>query len=407
MENFDHISRIISEAMRLHLDISPADRGEWVMWCNALKVLGYDFDTFVALSNCTANECRRVWNAERHPHRYVRDAEAAAKKVVYFAKEGGLDVKQFYLLRDGETTAPTITPRPTPTTPPPSLPPVYLTGERLTTYLKPGGASRRHTALYHGLCRYFDHALVDAALARYYVGGAAKYIDRQGHHAIVFPYVNAQGRCRDAKVMHIDRDTLSRKKAQPTLQTWVMCWENIPTDRRAPWCLFGEHLLRADLHTPVAIVESEKTAIIASIVFPEFIWLAVGGLHNFKPDRLAPCKGRRLRVFPDRDGHAKWREICEQMTAEGYEVTIDTTTQRHPGGAKDDIADVILRYLCSDHTPTPPSAAPSPPDAPQGCPMAPDRLEASETWQRMKANHPDLATLESVFKLTPIRVTTP
>ena len=43
-------------------------------------------------------------------------------------------------------------------------------------------------------------------------------------------------------------------------------------------CFFGEHLLNE--YKPIAIVESEKTAIIASAYIPKFNWIAVGSLNN-------------------------------------------------------------------------------------------------------------------------------
>ena len=38
-------------------------------------------------------------------------------------------------------------------------------------------------------------------------------------------------------------------------------------------CFFGEHLLKLFPSYPVALVESEKTAIIASIYYPDYVWL--------------------------------------------------------------------------------------------------------------------------------------
>ena len=48
-------------------------------------------------------------------------------------------------------------------------------------------------------------------------------------------------------------------------------------------CLFGEHLLDGN-NGPVAIVESEKTAIIASMFFQDAVWLATGGLNNLREE---------------------------------------------------------------------------------------------------------------------------
>lgn len=47
-------------------------------------------------------------------------------------------------------------------------------------------------------------------------------------------------------------------------------------------CLFGEHRIQASTG-PICIVESEKTAIIASIYFPNATFVATGGLQNMQP----------------------------------------------------------------------------------------------------------------------------
>lgn len=69
-------------------------------------------------------------------------------------------------------------------------------------------------------------------------------------------------------------------------------------------CLFGEHLLR-DKAKPIAIVESEKTAIIASVYLPQFIWLAVGSLTNLNAEKCSVLKGRTVTLFPDLNGFEK------------------------------------------------------------------------------------------------------
>ena len=63
-------------------------------------------------------------------------------------------------------------------------------------------------------------------------------------------------------------------------------------------CLFGEHLLK-DNSRPVAIAESEKTAIIASHYLPQFIWLACGGSAGLTDEKCKVLDGRDVILYPD------------------------------------------------------------------------------------------------------------
>ena len=51
----------------------------------------------------------------------------------------------------------------------------------------------------------------------------------------------------------------------------------LPPEWRLTQCLFGEHLLQDKVNANVALVESEKTTVICSLLLPEYIWLATGG----------------------------------------------------------------------------------------------------------------------------------
>lgn len=72
-------------------------------------------------------------------------------------------------------------------------------------------------------------------------------------------------------------------------------------------CLFGEQQLTARA-SPVAIVESEKTAITASAYLPDFIWLACGSLTNLTADKCRVLTGRKVVLFPDLKCFDKWRD---------------------------------------------------------------------------------------------------
>lgn len=78
-------------------------------------------------------------------------------------------------------------------------------------------------------------------------------------------------------------------------------------------CLFGEHLLRQYPEKPVALVESEKTALICSVYLPKYVWLATGGLSFLARERCQVLKGRKVMLFPDLNGYGDWSQKAKEL----------------------------------------------------------------------------------------------
>ena len=98
-----------------------------------------------------------------------------------------------------------------------------------------------------------------------------------------------------------------------------------------------------------AIVESEKTAIIMSLIKPDTVWLATGGKANFKEQMLAPLIGLEVAVYPDADALHDWYTRAVEMNRPlgtrlhiptGYYNLMDHDESRREGW---DFADILLR----------------------------------------------------------------
>jgi hypothetical protein len=62
----------------------------------------------------------------------------------------------------------------------------------------------------------------------------------------------------------------------------------------------------------VALVESEKSALIASHFLPQYLWIATGGKNGaFNKEAMSVLKNRQVLLFPDLGatnyGGVKWR----------------------------------------------------------------------------------------------------
>src|SRR5690606_28457213 len=138
-------------------------------------------------------------------------------------------------------------------------------------------------------------------IQRYYLG-TSKHWGNIG--ATVFWQIDYSGQVRSGKVMAYDSLTGKRLKKPFNYITWVHKILKI-TDFHLEQCYFGEHLLSENLNSLVAIVESEKTAIIASLYFPEFIWIAAGSLNNISVQRSNALYQRDIVLFPDLSGNGR------------------------------------------------------------------------------------------------------
>ncbi len=70
--------------------------------------------------------------------------------------------------------------------------------------------------------------------------------------------------------------------------------------------LFGTHLLSQRPGATVAIVESEKTAMVMAALYPDQIWLATGGSHGLTLDKCMCLAGSDVVLFPDRGMFEDW-----------------------------------------------------------------------------------------------------
>lgn len=108
---------------------------------------------------------------------------------------------------------------------------------------------------------------------------------------------------------------------------------------------FGTHLLPLYPNKPIAIVESEKTAIIGTLFNPSYVWIATAGATNLEASRseVAALTERELYIFPDTDHAEEWKEAAAQLTAAGFKVTFrDEVMGLFPPESKLDIADIII-----------------------------------------------------------------
>ena len=209
----------------------------------------------------------------------------------------------------------------------------------------------------------------------------------------IFWQIDINGRVRTGKIIQYKREDGHRIKIKGV--NWVHSLlkrqSAIGEDWTLAQCLFGEHLLSlaANQRKVVAVVESEKTAVICAIQYPECVWLATGGKSQLSPDKMRVLAGRTVIFFPDVDGYHEWTErtrsftFCRSVTVSDF---LDLNATEEDRTAKVDIADLLLSQWKEDRRRA------------EDTPLA----AAERMLQEMVKRNPALQTLIDTLGLVPV-----
>ena len=190
------------------------------------------------------------------------------------------------------------------------------------------------------LISLFGEVITGELISKFFIGTSKHW---QG--ATVFWQIDLKGKIRTGKIMLYSPNTGKRVREPHNCITWVHTALK-QQDYNLKQCLFGEHLLK-DKTKPVAIVESEKTAIIASVYLPQFIWVAVGSISNLKAERCNVLKGRNVVLFPDLDALELWSEKAKELSHITSFVVSDFLERKAPETDKlkgYDLADYLIKF---------------------------------------------------------------
>jgi hypothetical protein len=170
------------------------------------------------------------------------------------------------------------------------------------------------------------------ALQRYHV-------QTLGNDGVVWWQVSVANVVRTGKVMRYNADGHRRHDGGTT---WVHVMDSYKPYRHGEelrQCFFGEHLLNTD-GRPVAVVESEKTAIVMASIETNYLWLACGGSQMLKDDRrLSVLQDRQVLLIPDEGQFYNWAATARKYNWECVELYGKGIDK----GA--DIADIFINIL--------------------------------------------------------------
>ena len=208
--------------------------------------------------------------------------------------------------------------------------------------MKKSKTSKKENYFIDFLASLWDYEIAYYLAEKYNIG-TSKY----WNGATVFWQVDKSNNIRTGKIMLYNASNGKRIKEPYNHINWVHKALKIK-DFNLEQCYFGEHLLNEDINIPVAICESEKTAIISSILLPEFVWLACGGLNNLNDKNTRILKGRYVVLFPDTKCFDLWNDKIPKLTKL---ATFKTSTLLKDKATENekikgfDIADYLIREI--------------------------------------------------------------
>lgn len=153
---------------------------------------------------------------------------------------------------------------------------------------------------------------IQAVLKMYFVGTYEDYTS--------FPQIDRLNRVCKAMLIRFNRATGERLKGEYEKPSSLVRKLKLKEDFQYKQIFFGEHLLRRETGKPVAIVEAQKTAVVASLCMPKFVWLATGSKQWLKVERLRRFDNRQVILYPDADGFDQWQAVAADAQRQGLNV---------------------------------------------------------------------------------------
>jgi hypothetical protein len=199
------------------------------------------------------------------------------------------------------------------------------------------------------LKKKFGKKKVEKMLEMYHVGK----LDEWGDDNAVFWQVDVNSNVRAGKIMWYDCETGKRRKSKNEICQigWIHSMLKLP-DFNLDQCFYGEKLVPLHPEKIIFIVESEKTALIASMYYPEYVWLACGGSNGLSAKKFKVLRNRKVILLPDHGMYEKWLEKSKTLNHVGSLQVSDwlerIREERYDLEDGFDIADVILADLTAE-----------------------------------------------------------
>jgi hypothetical protein len=150
----------------------------------------------------------------------------------------------------------------------------------------------------------------------------------------IFWQQDKEGRFRTGKVMYYRSDGHRDKNRS----SWYV-HKQVKKDFELRQVFFGEHLITDN--NPIALCESEKTAILMSIFEPKYTWLAAGGSEMLNAYRLYRLPRLDL-VCPDDGQFEKWQKKTKIFNNRQMDVSVSNAVKEGLLEKGADIADLKL-----------------------------------------------------------------
>lgn len=202
------------------------------------------------------------------------------------------------------------------------------------------------------LCEFFTQEQI-SSIGDNYALGATQSKD------VIFWQIDTEGKVRTGKIMKFNPVTCKRVHNDYKATDWVhsrLKWQKkLPENYNLVQCFFGEHLLKIYPDKIVAIVESEKTACIASVIFKDLVWLATGGIQGLSVEKCKILQGRNIMLFPDLNANSIWEDKAKEVKKQckckiqisDLLLKIASEFAKNDGS---DIADFLIEYFKNSKT---------------------------------------------------------